>query len=106
MIFKGLKNVVLNRSTVDFFLHNQVSIDLYNWLRDAESSEEFFYATLIRVVSDTGNLTAPGVIQDGYKNVDYQTGVCIRRTIWQVFFTVCLQLIPQADIKIGNLTRT
>ncbi len=69
---------------MDFFLHNQVSIDLYNWLQDTRSSVEFFYATLIRVVSGTGNRTVLGVVQDGSKSVDYQTGVCIRRTLWAV----------------------
>ncbi len=50
-ICKGVKNVLLNRPTVEFLVYDRVAIDLYNWLQDVEAPEENFYSTLIRITA-------------------------------------------------------
>jgi len=49
VICKGIKNVVVNRNTLEFFLYDDIAIELYNWLSDVEVPEENYYSTLIRV---------------------------------------------------------
>ena len=51
-IFKGLKNVILNRTMTDFFLRSYVAKRLYLWSRDMLIPDESFYSTLIRVSVD------------------------------------------------------
>ncbi len=79
-ICKGIKNVVLNRSTVEFLLYDQISMDLYNWLQDVEAPEENFYSTLIRVDAGVDSRGLLAVTQD--LNTDFMRGVCPRETLW------------------------
>ena len=49
-VFKGLKNVVLNRTFAEFLVSdNQVVRDFLDWAKEMSVPDESFYSTFIRV---------------------------------------------------------
>ncbi len=48
-MFKGDKEVVLNRTTAQFFLNHPVSKLMLSWMADVAIPDEAFYATMSRV---------------------------------------------------------
>lgn len=48
-VLKAQKNVVLQRSFVNFLVYHPVAIDYYNWLSDSFIPDEHFYSTMASI---------------------------------------------------------
>ncbi|XP_059088386.1 N-acetyllactosaminide beta-1,6-N-acetylglucosaminyl-transferase-like [Tigriopus californicus] len=80
-VLKAQKNVVLQRSFVNFLVYHPVAIDYYNWLSDSFIPDEHFYSTMASItVERKDNNTY--IVEQIMPTIPNEDAFCFRKSLW------------------------
>lgn len=103
-IFKGLRESIISRPTVNFLLTSELALEFRQWLQTTAFAEEFFFATLARV-NQTIYYKNQTTVESMASNFGAVNKLSARRTLWEEENSECHGVIKRwiCNLALGDL---